>query len=130
MLCVRPRECGLWVHTLAWAGYFIPLHRLPLSKGIGWLWGLMAMLNTFWARDRAGAQCVESCWGVCVCTQCVRTCVCIYTFLPYAPLGRKLIHGWPDGRILGQAVTVCITLEQTFSFLPLLLRVEFTAPSK
>ena len=101
MLCVRPRECGLWVHTLAWASYFIPLHRLPLSKGIGWLWGLMAMLNTFWARDRAGAQCVESCWGVCVCTQCVRTCVCIYTFLPYAPLGRKLIHGWPDGRILG-----------------------------
>ena len=70
MLCVCPRERGLWVHTLAWAGYFIPLHQFPLSKGIGWLWELMTVLNTFWARDRAGAQCVESRWGVCVCTVC------------------------------------------------------------
>ena len=65
-----------------------------------------------------------------VCTQCVHTYICIYTFPPYASLGRKLIHGWPDGRILGQAMTVCITVEQTFTFLPLLLWVEFTAPSR
>lgn len=78
MLCVCPRERGLWVHTLAWAGYFIPLHQFPLSKGIGWLWELMTVLNTFWARDRAGAQCVESRWGVCVCTVCAYLCMLLY----------------------------------------------------
>ena len=98
MLCVRPRECGLWLFTLVWASYFIPLHQLHLSNGIGWLWGLMTMLKTFWARHRAGAQRVESylcvctvcvCVCVCVCTQCVHTCVCTCAFPPYSSLGRK-----------------------------------------
>ena len=79
MLCMHPRERGLWVHTLAWASYFIPLHRLPLSKGTGWLWGLMTVLNTFWARDRAGAQCVESRWGAYVCVHTV--CIPVYALI-------------------------------------------------
>ena len=32
--------------------------------------------------------------------------------------------------MLGQAVAVCVVDEQTFTVLPLLLWVEFTAPSK